>query len=136
MDLVQVYVIGVEAAQGIVYFLEYPLLRGVAERAIIVPLNRHLGRDPEIFAPAVPGDGLADDFLGAPEAVHGRRVDQVDALLAGGVDGAYRGGLVAAAPHPPADRPGAEPDAGGPKSRFTDFHAFHCRRPLKQSLSC
>jgi len=54
---------------------------------------------------------LADDFLGAAEAVDRRRIDDGDALIEGGADRVDRFRLFAAAPHPAAYGPGAEGDA-------------------------
>jgi len=56
-------------------------------------------------------EGFAHDFFGPPKAVNGRCVDQVDALVECGMNGADGFLFIASAPHPAAHGPGAERDS-------------------------
>src|SRR2546425_4080376 len=76
-----------------------------------MPRETGLGGDQHALAPAVLGDGPADQLLGSAEAISRRGVDQRDAHIECRADRLDGLGLVAATPHPATDRPGAEPDA-------------------------
>src|SRR5208282_3932385 len=62
------------------------------------------------------GNRFPDNFLGTPKAIDGRRVDQIDAALDRGVNGANGFTIITAAPHPSPHRPCAQGD-----SRCFDF---------------
>jgi hypothetical protein len=53
----------------------------------------------------------ADDFLGAAKSISRCGVDQIDAALDRGVNRFDRLLIVGSAPHPAANRPGAQPSA-------------------------
>ena len=84
-----------------------------------VPDHAALGGQDDLVAAAA--DGPADDLFGAAEAVDGGRVDQVDAVVQRGVDGLDGLVFVGAAPHPAADRPGAEADRRDVDARKAEF---------------
>ena len=110
MDLIDVDVIGAQPAQRILDLTHDPGAAGVAEYVSILPFESDLGGDEHARTQAPFGEGLADDLLGAPETVGRSRVDDVDAMLDRGADGGDGFRLVGSAPHPAADRPGAERD--------------------------
>ncbi len=56
-------------------------------------------------------DGLADDFLGTAEAMDRSGIDEIDAVVGRRSDRCNRFRFVGSAPHPAADRPGAERNA-------------------------
>ena len=111
VHLVEVDRVDAQPAQRRLRFLDDALRAAVAKRAAVVPAEPGLGGDDGALALAVLRQRPADDLLGAAEAVHRRGVDQRDAVIERRMNGADRVRLVAAAPHPAADRPGAEPDA-------------------------
>ncbi len=83
-----------------------------------VPDQPAFGDQHHLVAP--PGDGAADHLLGPAEPVGRRRVDQRDAGVERGADRLDRCGIVAAAPHPAAHRPGAEAERAGRYSARAD----------------
>ena len=112
MDLVEVDILRAQAAEAVFDLLAEPCGGQVGEDAAVVPIQANLGSDVEGLAAAVSAHGLADDLLGAPVAVDGRGVDEVDAALDGaqaGGDGYFFGDR---APVQSADGPGAQADAG------------------------
>jgi hypothetical protein len=86
-------------------------LAGVAEWLSVLPVKTDLGRDQDAIATSAFGQCLANDLLGAAEALGWRGIDQGDAMIEGLMNGADRLRLVRSAPHPSAHRPGAERDA-------------------------
>src|SRR4029077_20670287 len=76
-------------------------------------------------APTTDGQSLADDFFRAPEAVDRRRIDQIDSALERRVDRADGIVLVAAAPHPAADRPSSERNARDSHRGAGNIDEFH-----------
>ncbi len=111
MHLINVDDIGLQPAQRILELLPKLLRRGVAKNLAAAPVEPRLGGDHGLSAPAA-GQSLADDFLGLAEAIDRRGVDHVDAAVERLVNRFDGLGLVAAAPHPSSDRPGAKGDAG------------------------
>ena len=63
-------------------------LAGVAERLSILPVKTDLGRDQDAIATSAFGQRLANDLLGAAEAVGWRGIDQGDAMIEGLMNGA------------------------------------------------
>src|SRR6478609_11005793 len=97
VHLIDVDHIGLEAAER---FLELPSeerLGGVAQDLAASPVEPDLGGNDRAFTPAT-FQRLADQLLGAPEAIDGRRVDEIDTVVEGGVNGADRVALLGAAP--------------------------------------
>ncbi len=90
---------------------------------LAVPNHAALGRQHDAVAAAA--DRPADDLFRAAEAVDRGRVDQGDAAIQRGMDGVDGLALVGAAPHPAADRPGAEGDCRNLDSRRTQFAINH-----------
>ncbi len=110
MDLIQVDHVGLQSAQGTLGFLDDPRLAGVAKRLSVLPVESNLGGDERALASAARGQRLTDDFLRTPEAVDRRRIDQIDSAIQRGVDCVDSFALVAASPHPAADRPRSKRD--------------------------
>src|SRR5581483_4880031 len=100
------------------------LAAAVARDLAVMPFEPDLGGDQRVLAQTA-GKRLADDLLGAAEAIDRRGVDDIDAVAQGGLDGCDRLRFVAPAPHPAADRPGPERDAGDLKLGSGDIGVFH-----------
>ena len=113
MHLIDIDAVGPQPAQRVLDLPQDPRAAGVASDLAVLPFQADLGGDDHVLAQAALGKRLADDLLGAAEAVDRRRVDEIDAVVERGADGGDRFRLVGAAPHPTADRPGAERDARG-----------------------
>ena len=96
-------------------------LAGVAERLAIPPVKADLGGDDHVLTPSALSQRLAHDLLRAAEAVGRRGIDQRDATIDRLVDDADRRRFVRSAPHPSADRPRAEADAGHLEGRDEMF---------------
>src|SRR5258706_11832139 len=101
---------------------------GIAERLAVAPIECHLGRDQHLRAAAA-GQCLADDLLGAAEAIDRRGIDQGYAAIQRLMDGADGCGLIGAAPHPAAHGPGSKCDAGSLYWEFADCDGFHFKSP-------
>ena len=135
MHLVKIDCICLQATQRIVDLLHNAAAAGVAERLAVFPVESDLGSDGDFLAPAALFERLADDLLGMAEAVNRRGVDQRDAAVYRRLDGVDRQGVVAAAPHPAADCPGAKRNArrlqvcAGDLRRF-DFRLCHIVLPF------
>ena len=110
MDLIQIDDVGLQTAQGILGFLDDPRLAGVTKRLSVLPVESNLGGDECTLAPAAHGQRLTDDFLRTPEAVDRRGIDQINSAIQRCVDCVDGIALVAASPHPAADRPCSERD--------------------------
>ena len=113
MHLVEIDDVSLQAPQGLFCFLDDPRPAGIAKRLAVGPVEPDLGGNDGVFAAAPGGQRLADDLLGPSEAVDRRRVDQVDSAVQRRVNGANGIHLVASAPHPAADGPGSQRNAGG-----------------------
>src|SRR5262245_29850570 len=111
MNLINVDVVGAQPAKRILDLAHDSRAAGIADYFPVLPFESDLGGDEHARTQAVFGEGLADDLLGATEAVGRSRVDDVDAMLDRGADGGDGFRLVGSAPHPAADRPGTERDA-------------------------
>src|SRR5258705_9666964 len=106
-------------------FLDDPRLARVTKRLSVFRVEPDFGGDERAFASTANGQSLADDFFRTPEAINRRRIDQIDSALERGVDRADSIVLVAATPHPAADRPCAERytrDSHGGARNIDEFH--------------
>ena len=111
MHLIDIDVIGVEAPQRVGRLTQDPVAARIAMDFTVLPLEPHLCCDHDVRAQPRVGKRVADDFFGAAKTIGGCGVDQGDAAFNGGADCLDRLLLVSAAPHPAADRPGAETNA-------------------------
>src|SRR5205807_458962 len=85
------------------------LLRPWIGTDLAVPSHHALGRDDHaVTRPAL--DRLADQLFAVTHAIDGGGVDRVDTVVERGANGVERVAFFVAAPHPPADGPGAEDD--------------------------
>jgi len=110
MDLVDVDVVGAQAAQRIFDLLQDASARRIAIDFSVAPFQSRLGGDDRLTSHA--RERGADDFLGHPEAVHRCGIDQVDALMQSGVNGGNRFALIGSSPHPAAHGPCTERHSG------------------------
>ena len=118
MRLVQVDVVGAEAAQAVLDLLHDPPPRGPSLVGVVTHGCHELGSQHHTVAPAL--EGLADDLLGLAERVHVGGVDEVDARVDGGVDDADAVVVVGVAPraeHHGAEAVAADLDPGRPECR-------------------
>ncbi len=136
VHLVEIDGVGLEPPQRGFGFLDDPRLAGIAKWLTVLPVEPDLGGDVDALAPVAVRQRLADDFLGTAESVDGRGIDQIDAAIERGVDGADGVALVAAAPHPAADRPGAECDARSANGRSGNIDEFHVRVVGRNAVHC
>src|SRR6266851_1554888 len=125
MDLIQIDDIGLQTAQGILGFLDDPRLAGVTKRLSVLPVESDLGGDERALAPATRGQRLTDDFLRTPEAVDRRGIDQIDSAIQRGMDCVDSIALVAASPHPAADRPCSKRDTRNSHRGAGNIDEFH-----------
>ena len=84
VHLVQVDVVGLQAAQAVLHLADEPAARVAAHVGVLAHLAVRLGG--QHHAVAAPAQGLADDLLRLPRRVHVRGVDEVDAAVERGVD--------------------------------------------------
>jgi hypothetical protein len=106
MDLVDVDVVGAQAAQRIIDLPHDSTSAGVAVDLAIAPFQSRLGGNHRFSAHA--SKRCADDFLGHAKAVDRRGVDEIDALTKGGMNGRNRFAIVSSSPHPSAHGPCSE----------------------------
>src|SRR5271156_6990778 len=99
MDLINVYVVRAKPAERILDLLTDAGGRGISRDRSVVPFESNFGRDENLLAISPLCNCLPDDFFGNAETVHRRRINQVDALIEGGVNRANRFSFVGAAPH-------------------------------------
>src|SRR5713226_119205 len=112
VHLIDIDVVRLETTERILKLLENPLARGVAVDFAVGPVEANFGGEHDLLAVTVLTQGFAHDLFGAPIAVNRRSVDQVDAVVERGMNGADGFLLVSSAPHPAADSPRAEGDSG------------------------
>jgi hypothetical protein len=86
MHLIKIDDIGLQPAQRIVDFLQDAAATGVAERLAVLPVEACFGGDGHLRAPA--SQRRTDDLLGMAEAIDRRGVDQCDAAIDRGLNGA------------------------------------------------
>src|SRR5258705_9542484 len=125
VHLVEIDDVGLQTAQGILGFLDDPRLARVTKRLSVLPVESDLGGDEHALASTANGQSLADDFFRTPEAIYRRRIDQIDSALERSVDRADSIVLVAAAPHPAADRPCSQRYAGDSHRGARNIDEFH-----------
>src|SRR6266481_4604119 len=124
VHLIAIDVVRLETTERILKLLENALARGVAFDLAIRPIESDFGGKDNAVSATMLAQGFTNDFFRTPKAVNGRCVDQVDALVECGMNGANGFLFVASAPHPAADGPGAESDSGTNKIRTVDFDVF------------
>lgn len=66
MHLVDIDIVGLQAAQRIIALLENSLARGIALNPARCPVNANLGREQYLAPLPVLEQGFAYDFLGTP----------------------------------------------------------------------
>ena len=81
MDLIDVDVIGLKPAQGILDLAHDAGAAGVARYPSALPLKSGLGGNKHVRAQPAFGDRPANDLFGAAEAIDRGGVDNVDAML-------------------------------------------------------
>src|SRR6185369_792910 len=134
MREVQVDAVGLQALQALLHLMPDRLGPEVAVYRVAVfveevlairrvPDQAALGGDDGAVAAAF--ERLADQPLGAPQAVGRSGVDQVAAGVERGLDRADRGSVVAATPHPAAHGPGAQADGRALDARWSQHRGFH-----------
>ena len=84
VHLVQVDVVGLQAAQAVLHLADDPAARVAAHVGVLAHRAVRLGGQHHLVAAAA--QGLADDLLRLPRRVHVRGVDEVDAAVQRGVD--------------------------------------------------
>src|SRR5688500_1738916 len=99
------------------------LLRPRVRTLVGIPAHAALRRQHHLVPP--PPDRAGDQLLAVAEAVDRGRVDRGDAGVDAGADGVDRVAFVVAAPHPPADRPGAEDDRRDAHAGVAELPSFH-----------
>ena len=130
--LVQVEVVGAQPAQAGVAGL-HDVLAGQAAVVGAVP-DREVDLGGEhVGGAGVPLEGLAEDLLGRPPAVHVGGVEEVHPELVGA--GHARPGLVGLDPDP-VGQPGAEPDLRHPDPAGPQPPVLHLCPRLLQLVSC
>jgi hypothetical protein len=127
MNLIEVDHVGAQTPERVVDLLHDASAAGIAEWLLVLPIKPDLGGEHHAGAPASFHQRLADNLFRAAETIDRGRIDQRDAAVERGMNGANRLGLVASAPHPTADRPGAKPDAGGRHVGAGNLQGFHAR---------
>ena len=134
MHLIDVDDIGLEAAKRILELAAQPRRRGVAQELAACPVEPDLGGDDRTRSPAAL-ERLADQLLGAAEAIARCGVDEIDAVIERGVNGADRVAFLGAAPHHPpmaqVPRPMREASKGNPAILICSMPIplrFHPRR--------
>src|SRR5229473_4507785 len=124
VHLVNIDVVRLETTQRILEFLEDALACGVALDFAIRPVDADLGGDDDALPATVLVHGFAHDCFGAPIAIDGRSVDQIDAVVECRMNGANGFFLSGSAPHPAADGPGAKCDSRTNDSCTADVDVF------------
>ena len=124
VHLIDIDVVRFEATQRILKLMENALARGVAFDFAIRPIESDLCGKDNALSTTTLAEGFAHNLFGAPTPVNGRRVDQVDALVKRSMNGANGFLLVASAPHPAADGPGAKCDSGTNEICTVDLDVF------------
>jgi hypothetical protein len=136
VDLIEVDHVGLQTAQGILGLLDDPRLAGIAKRFAVLPVQSDFGGDERVLAAAAQGQRLSNDLFRTAEAVDGRGVDQIDAAVQRGMNGADRFTLVAAAPHPAADGPRSQRDARHANRGAGNVDEFHIGLKGLDAIHC
>src|SRR5580704_12392851 len=135
MHLINVDVVRLKTAQRILDLPENTLARGVAFNSATRPIESDFGGKDDALPAAILTQGFPHDFFGTPKTVNRCCVDQVDALIECGMNGADGFLLVRSAPHPAAHGPGPERDSGAKKICTTDVDEFQHGCPFSLSPS-
>ena len=130
MHLIEIDDVGAKPLQRVLDLLENSLRPGIAEGLSVPPGQSDLGGDLHLLAQTALGERLADYFFGTAEAIDRGSIDQRHAALDGRTDRGDRLGFIRTAPHPTADRPGAEADPRGVQAGGADGYLFHAS-PLR-----
>jgi hypothetical protein len=131
---VEVDVVGVQPRQAALHLVGDGLAAQVAVhrlpflveemRALVrVPYQAAFGGDHRLVPPA--DQGFPQQFLGTPQPVGRRSVDQPHTGVQRGADGLHRSGIVPAAPHPATHGPGAQADGLALDARCAELHRLH-----------
>jgi hypothetical protein len=124
MHLVDVDVVGLQTTQRVFDFLLNACGGSVAvDVLVLVPFKPDLRRDDDPVAPSL--ERAAHDLLGMALSVGGRRVDERYAGSERAMNCRNGGIVVWAAPHPPADGPGAQADPRCANFGVCDLREFH-----------
>ena len=107
-----VHAVSLQILEGVGHIAPDKIRGAVAEGFAVLPVEPGLGGDEDSVPAFFLRQGPADNLFGEAEAVNRGRVDEIDALVDGGVNGLDGLLFVGAAPHPAPDGPGAESDAG------------------------
>ena len=86
MNLIDVDVVGPQPAQRVFALAHDPLAARIAKNLTVTPFQPDLGGNDRPRAQTRLRDCLADDFLGATEAIDGRGIDESNAVFDRGSD--------------------------------------------------
>ena len=121
MHLIDIDVVRLETTQRILKLMENALARGVAFDFATRPVQSDFGGEDNAISTTTLAEGLAHDLFGAPVAVNGRRVDQIDPMVKRSMNGANGLLIFGSAPHPAAHGPGAKCNSGTNNVCTLDF---------------
>src|SRR6266478_1907 len=124
VHLIDIDIVRLETPERILELLKNALARGIAFDFAIRPIESNFGGKDDVLSATTLAQGFAHDFFRTPIAVNGRCVDQVDALVECGMNGADGLVLVSSAPHPTAYGPGAECDSRANEICTVDVDIF------------
>ncbi len=121
MNLVDIDVIGLQAAQRVIDFFHDPRSSRVAKHLDPAPLQSDLRRNDHFFPFPIFRQGSTDELFGATEPVGRSRVDETYSMLQRCADRFERLLFIGSAPVKTPDRPGASTDA-----RYLTIQTLHC----------
>ena len=107
VNLINIDVIGLQAAQRVIDFLHDPRSSRVAKHLISAPFQPDLGRNDHFFPFPIFRQGSTDELFSASEPIHRSRVDEIYSMLQRRADRFERRLFIGCAPHEATDRPGA-----------------------------
>src|SRR5215475_190570 len=111
MNLIDVDVIGLQAAQRVINFIRDPRPTRVAKQLGLAPLQSHLGGNDDLFPLAVLRQGPSYELFGSSEPVGRSRIDERYPLLQRRTNRFEGLSFIGSTPHEPSDRPGTQTDA-------------------------
>ena len=128
MNLIDVDVIGLQAAQRVIYFVGDPRFSRVAKQLGAPPLQSDLRRNEDLFPLAISRQGPTDELFSASEPVSWRRVDESYPVLQRRADRFEGFPFIGSTPHGTTNRPGAQTDARYLTIQTLDCCIFHRTR--------
>src|SRR5262245_10765853 len=121
MNLIDVDIIGLQAAQRVINFVSDPRFTRVTKHLGLAPFQSDLRRNDDLFPLAILRQGPTYELFSASEPVGWSRIDERYPVLQRCTNRFERLAFISSTPHETSDRPGTQTDA-----RYLTIQTFDC----------